>query len=79
MAAVESVLVDAWHRARSAPASSARSVNRLSAYCWPPGTSTRGAAGAATYQAMLHAWIAVHGFVSLEAFGHLEWMLVARS
>jgi hypothetical protein len=23
---------------------------------------------------MLHAWIAVHGFVSLEAFGHLEWM-----
>ena len=26
----------------------------------------------ATHQAMLHAWSALHGFVSLEAYGHLE-------
>jgi AcrR family transcriptional regulator len=28
----------------------------------------------ASYQAMLHAWLAVHGFVSLDVFGHLEWL-----
>lgn len=26
------------------------------------------------YQAMLHAWSSLHGFVCLEAYGHLEWM-----
>jgi hypothetical protein len=29
---------------------------------------------ARTYEGMLQAWIAVHGFVSLEVFGHLAWM-----
>jgi AcrR family transcriptional regulator len=28
----------------------------------------------ATFQAMLHAWSALHGFTSLEAYGHLDWM-----
>jgi AcrR family transcriptional regulator len=27
----------------------------------------------ATHQAMLHAWAALHGFVCLEAYGHLDW------
>jgi AcrR family transcriptional regulator len=27
-----------------------------------------------TFQAMLHAWASLHGFVSLEAYGHFEWM-----
>ena len=26
------------------------------------------------YQAMLHAWSTLHGFTSLEAYGHLDWM-----
>ncbi len=26
------------------------------------------------FQAMLHAWSALHGFASLEAYGHLDWM-----
>lgn len=26
------------------------------------------------YQAMLHAWCSLHGFVALEAYGHLHWM-----
>jgi AcrR family transcriptional regulator len=26
------------------------------------------------FQAMLHAWTALHGFASLEAYGHLDWM-----
>ena len=29
---------------------------------------------AETFQAMLHAWAALHGFTSLEANGHLQWM-----
>jgi AcrR family transcriptional regulator len=29
---------------------------------------------AATFQAMLHAWSALHGFTSLEAYGHFNWM-----
>lgn len=28
-----------------------------------------------TFQAMLHSWAALHGFASLEAYGHLDWML----
>lgn len=27
----------------------------------------------ATHQAMIHAWASLHGFVCLEAYGHLEW------
>jgi AcrR family transcriptional regulator len=27
-----------------------------------------------TFQAMLHAWAALHGFVTLEAYGHFAWM-----
>jgi AcrR family transcriptional regulator len=27
-----------------------------------------------TYQAMLHAWAALHGFTCLEAYGHLHWL-----
>jgi len=27
-----------------------------------------------TFQAMLHAWSALHGFTCLETFGHLDWM-----
>jgi AcrR family transcriptional regulator len=27
-----------------------------------------------SFQAMLHAWSALHGFTSLEAYGHLDWM-----
>lgn len=27
-----------------------------------------------TFQAMLHTWAALHGFSSLEAYGHLAWM-----
>jgi AcrR family transcriptional regulator len=27
----------------------------------------------ATHQAMLHAWAGLHGFVCLEAYGHLDW------
>jgi AcrR family transcriptional regulator len=27
-----------------------------------------------TFQAMLHAWAALHGFTCLEAFNHLDWM-----
>ncbi len=27
----------------------------------------------ATHQEMLHAWTALHGFVCLEAYGHLDW------
>jgi len=26
------------------------------------------------FQAMLHAWSSLHGFTSLEAYGHLDWM-----
>ena len=29
---------------------------------------------AESFQAMLHAWAALHGFTSLEAYGHLAWM-----
>jgi AcrR family transcriptional regulator len=29
---------------------------------------------AESFQAMLHAWAALHGFTSLEAYGHLDWM-----
>jgi AcrR family transcriptional regulator len=31
----------------------------------------------ATHQAMLHAWAALHGFVCLEAYGHLDWFTPA--
>jgi AcrR family transcriptional regulator len=27
-----------------------------------------------TFQAMIHAWAALHGITSLEAYGHLDWM-----
>jgi hypothetical protein len=27
-----------------------------------------------SFQAMLHAWASLHGFTSLEAYGHLDWM-----
>lgn len=27
-----------------------------------------------TFQAMLHAWTSLHGFISLETCGHLDWM-----
>jgi len=27
----------------------------------------------ATHQAMMHAWASLHGFVCLEAYGHLDW------
>jgi Tetracyclin repressor-like, C-terminal domain len=27
-----------------------------------------------SFQAMLHAWAALHGFTSLEAYGHLDWL-----
>jgi len=27
-----------------------------------------------TFQAMLHTWASLHGFASLEAYGHLDWM-----
>jgi len=27
-----------------------------------------------TFQAMMHAWASLQGFVTLEAYGHLEWM-----
>jgi AcrR family transcriptional regulator len=27
----------------------------------------------ATHQAMLHAWASLHGFVCLEAYGHIDW------
>jgi hypothetical protein len=26
------------------------------------------------FQAMLHSWASLHGFTSLEAHGHLNWM-----
>jgi AcrR family transcriptional regulator len=29
-----------------------------------------------SFQAMLHAWAALHGFTSLEAYGHLDWLTV---
>ncbi|WP_158564239.1 TetR/AcrR family transcriptional regulator [Jiangella anatolica] len=29
---------------------------------------------AETFQAMLHCWACVHGFASLEAYGHLDWL-----
>ncbi|WP_298329582.1 TetR/AcrR family transcriptional regulator [Haloactinopolyspora sp.] len=29
---------------------------------------------AVTFQAMVHCWASLHGFVSLEAYGHLDWM-----
>ncbi len=29
---------------------------------------------AATHQAMLHAWAGLHGFIFLEAYGHLDWL-----
>ena len=29
--------------------------------------------GPARYQAMMHAWAALHGFVCLEAYGHFDW------
>lgn len=29
---------------------------------------------AENFQCMLHAWAALHGFTSLEAYGHLNWM-----
>jgi AcrR family transcriptional regulator len=28
----------------------------------------------ASFQAMMHAWAGLHGFTSLEAYGHLDWM-----
>jgi hypothetical protein len=27
-----------------------------------------------TFQAMLHAWASLHGFIVLEAYGHFDWM-----
>lgn len=27
-----------------------------------------------TFQAMLHCWASMHGFTSLEAYGHLDWL-----
>jgi AcrR family transcriptional regulator len=30
-----------------------------------------------SFQAMLHAWAALHGFTSLEAYGHLDWLTEA--
>jgi AcrR family transcriptional regulator len=29
---------------------------------------------AESFQAMLHAWASLHGFTSLEAYGHLDWV-----
>ena len=29
---------------------------------------------AASFQAMLQAWASLHGFTSLEAYGHLDWL-----
>jgi AcrR family transcriptional regulator len=29
---------------------------------------------AETFQAMLHVWASLHGFTSLEAYGHFDWM-----
>jgi AcrR family transcriptional regulator len=33
-----------------------------------------GSLPAQTMQAMLHSWAGIHGFVSLEAFGHFGWL-----
>jgi len=44
-----------------------------SAAPWPADQLDLPAIAPATHQAMLHSWAAMHGFVSLEAYGHLEW------
>lgn len=33
-----------------------------------------GVLSAASFQAMLQAWASLHGFTSLEAYGHLDWL-----
>lgn len=35
---------------------------------------TEGVVPAETFQAMLQAWACLHGFVSLEAYGHFDWL-----
>lgn len=37
-------------------------------------TKTKVSVGPELFQAMLHAWASLHGFTSLEANGHFEWM-----
>lgn len=66
MSAVETVLADAHGRGELRPQPVDVRGSELTGYL------SMGGVPPEIHQAMLHAWMAMHGFVSLEIFGHLD-------
>jgi AcrR family transcriptional regulator len=70
---IESIVEDAEAQGRLQPSVVTRVAAGLSAAVAEAHAQGEKMLPAAAFQGVLQAWIAVHGFVSLEAFGHLAW------
>jgi AcrR family transcriptional regulator len=69
-----SMFVEAQRRGELGPPL-IRTVHPAVADCAGMKESTlSGAIPPVNFQAMMHAWAALHGFTSLEAYGHLQWL-----
>lgn len=52
-----------------------REASAAVAECAEQKAAELGGLPAETFQAMLHTWVNVHGFIALEANGHFDWMV----
>lgn len=74
MAQLSSLFVEALHAGRLGPPR-IREVHPAVEHCAKlKETKTKVSVDPAHFQAMLHAWASLHGFTSLEANGHFDWM-----
>jgi AcrR family transcriptional regulator len=74
MAQLSSLFVDALQRGKLGPPR-LRDVDPAVAACADAkDPNMHAAVPAETFQAMMHAWATLHGFTSLEAYGHFDWL-----
>jgi AcrR family transcriptional regulator len=71
MAQLSSLFVDALEQGKLGPALVQDVTPALQEVC---DLKQNGDIPAGNFQAMIHGWAALHGFVSLEAYGHFGWM-----
>ncbi|MEH1125804.1 TetR/AcrR family transcriptional regulator [Micromonospora sp. CPCC 206061] len=74
MAQLSTLFVEALHSGQLRPPR-LRDVHPAVEHCATlKAAHTKVSVGPELFQAMLHAWASLHGFTSLEANGHFEWM-----
>jgi AcrR family transcriptional regulator len=74
MGLLQSIVVKAYEGERLEPSVVTRVSPALAAsFAEQHGTQSMTALPAGAHQGVLQAWVGMHGFVSLEAFGHLDW------